>query len=146
MKHIAWFGFNLGLIVIGFIITVFAFSYFITAEEYTTHSASFVDVQVNPTKDAMMFTLLNILSAILYVSLSKFQIGTYLSKALISLVIIVLHAIIMLYGLVLYEAEFPLTEMRLVTEIIGAIGVIMSGLDLLKNTKRVRTYFIRIND
>ncbi|EPY12081.1 hypothetical protein PAAL66ix_14326 [Paenibacillus alvei A6-6i-x] len=135
MKHIVWFGLNLCLITLIFVVSIFAFTYFIHAEEYLTQSAGFIDAQLKPTRDAVMFTVLFISSGLLFISLSKFQLGTYVSKMLTSFLIIFLHIIFILYGLVLFEAAFPLTVMRLVTVIVGLTVIIVSIFDLLRNTK-----------
>lgn len=138
MKHIVWFGLNLCLITLIFVVSIFAFSYFIHAEEYLTQSAGFIDAQLRPTRDAVMFTVLFISSGLLFISLSKFQLGTYVSRLLTSFLIIFLHIIFILYGLVLFEAAFPLTVMRLVTVIVGLTVIIVSIFDLLRNTKKQR--------
>ncbi len=44
MIHIEWLGFNVFLLFLIFVVSTIAFSYFITVEEYITHSAGFVNV------------------------------------------------------------------------------------------------------
>lgn len=71
MKHIVWFGLNLCLITLIFVVSIFAFSYFIHAEEYITQSAGFIDAQLKPTRDAVMFTVLFISSGLLFIGSVK---------------------------------------------------------------------------
>ncbi|TVX93782.1 hypothetical protein [Paenibacillus agilis] len=137
MIHIKWLGFNSFLLFLVFVVSSIAFSYFITAEDYITHSAGFVDVPLNPTKDAILFTAFQVTAAVLYILLSRYQIGTLVSKAIISILIILLQLIFLLYGLVLFEAVFPLTVMRSVVNVTGVVVIIMSSMDIVKYAKRV---------
>lgn len=143
MRHLGWIGLNVCLLIVVLLVSFMAFGYLVMAEEYGSHPAVTQYSDYNPQKDLVYFCIYTGLSGLLYILLSKYQKGTYISKSLITICIILLQVLFNLYPMTFFVEDDPLTTMRLVTAVISIVVLIFSGHDFRKYYKQAKKYIRR---